>query len=216
MPRPALNPGNIAIGGVGGAGIVQLPSSGPAPGYRPGETFATPAAPAQGAPRTDTNTAQYDPYLKKNADRVDKRLDNFGESTGRAIDMATSKIRDASEGRRRALRGLLAGRGALGSTSSLEEGEGRIADREGQAVNAAAADISMGRERDYDNLLLGATGALGAPGDAAARDRRFNLDATMAAESSRRFDAQMARDDFYQTLNFALGGMSGAARSIFA
>jgi hypothetical protein len=123
-----------------------------------------------------TNTAATDPRVSKHLDRLDKRLDDPMGSTGRAIDMAGSKIRDAMDGRRAAVKGMLAGRGVLGSSSVPELSEAAMSDAEGRQVNQAASDISLARERDNDQMLLGATGAYQGAASLNQGDRRLGLE----------------------------------------
>jgi hypothetical protein len=108
-----------------------------------------------------TNTAERDPRLDKHLDRLDRRLDDPEGETGRAIDLAGSKIRDATEGRRRVAGAYQARRGVLGSTSVQGLAEAGFLDDEGRDIAGAAAGISLQRARDNDAFALGATGAYG-------------------------------------------------------
>jgi hypothetical protein len=140
--------------------------------YRPlGGGGATQAGPA-----TFVNEAQPDPRLAGHLDRLDKRMNDPAGSTGRAIDMAGSKIRDAYDGRRGALKGMMAGRGVLGSTSIPMLSEAAMADAEGRDVAGKAADISLARERDNDQFMLGATGAYTAAAGIDQANRRLGMD----------------------------------------
>lgn len=169
----------------GGGGSAPPASGGSAPGGGSG-------SPGSGYP--GQNTAQEDPRLAAHAKRIEARLDDPMGSTGRAIDVAGSKIRDAFEGRRSALKGMMAGRGMMSSSSAPEIQAGRLANDEGRAVAGAAADIALARERDNDAFMLGATGALAAPGEAMARDRAFNLNQFLGLEGNRRADESLALD----------------------
>lgn len=129
--------------------------------------------------------AQNDPGADEFQSRVKKRMDSPDEWSGQAIDRATSKIRDATEGRRKALRGMMAKRGVLGDTSVPELSEASLAAQEGRDVAAAATDISLGRERDKDAFLLGSQNAFLAPGQANRADRSLGLQTWQAAEGAR-------------------------------
>lgn len=152
--------------------------------------------------------AEYDPRLTTLADQVAARNANPEGSTGRAIDRSTSKIRDATEGRRSALRSMMASRGVLAGTSIPEMMEGQLSEQEGRQVAGNAADISLARERDNDQFLLGSTAALRAPGDAAARDRQMGQDAYFQQQQLQMQRDRMQMDQYMQQLNLlqSLGG----------
>lgn len=181
---------NGGAGGAGGAGGLGGLLSGMMGG---GGGAPTPAPAA-------TNTAQIDPYLQRQAARVEKRLDNPEDSTGRAIDVATSKIRDANIGRKRAIQGMLAKRGVLSSSSIPELSEAAMSQQEGQDVNRAAADISLQRERDEDAFLLGSTSTLGAPGSAQRADRSLAQQQWESFEANRRAQEREGIDRFMGVL----------------
>jgi len=120
---------------------------------RRGNPAATPYTPASPAPAGTANRANYDPYLKRHAERVEDRLDNFGASTGRAIDQAVGKVRDLGFGQKKAGQQAAAASGLLG-TSSIPQFQGRQIDAAVMQQGAGvAADVALGRERDYDSLL---------------------------------------------------------------
>lgn len=101
-----------------------------------------------------------DPYLLKNIANIEGRMD--ADTTGRAISRATSKIQDQLAGhlqanKERALR--------MGGGGGEEYGAARLTDAAQRAQAGAAADISLGRERDLDALALGAGSAYAAPGN---------------------------------------------------
>lgn len=128
---------------------------------------------AEDAAREMTNTAQLDPRLDTHATQVQGRIDNPSQSTGRAIDLAVGRLRDLGEGQKRAGSSSFARRGMLGSggQADFESGIDEDIRREG---SGAAADIALQRERDDDAFLLGSTGALAAPGEAARADRSLS------------------------------------------
>jgi hypothetical protein len=167
-------------------GVRQLPTYGSQSGGGGGDA----AAPSF---QTETN---YDPRLENLANKVEGRLNDPEGATGRAIDRATGKIRDATEGRRKALQSMMAARGVLSGSSIPELTEGALMSEEGRNIAGASADISLGRERDNDAFMLGAVGALRAPGDAAARDRQMGAD-IWAQQESLRLARQRAEMDQY-------------------
>ena len=90
-----------------------------------------------------------------------KRLSS--DTTGRAIDRATGSIADAAAAQKSAQATQLARRGVLGSGVGDQE-SGRIDAAAQRAQAGASADISLGRERDLDALVLGGQGIAAAPG----------------------------------------------------
>lgn len=151
--------------------------------------------------------AEMDPRLLRHADRLERRMDDPEGSTKRAITRSTSEIRDASEGRRKALRGMLSRSGALGDSSGEAMGTRQILAQEGRDVADSAAGISLARERDNDSFMLGATGALAAPGQGARADRQFGLDAWQTAEAGRRADDAVRSSEWMRNIDlmFRLG-----------
>lgn len=191
-PKTQQKPGPQPSGGFSGVYKVPVPG-GPVPVGVPGAPAgawgphigAPTVSHAGSAPAPFVNTAQVDPRLDRHAQRIEDRLANPEASTGRAIDMATSKIRDAAAGRQRAIEEQYGAAGMGGSgfeTSAALDLEGGV----GRAIAGASADISLGRERDEDSFLLGATDALGAPGAAARQDRQLALQQYVAQEGARR------------------------------
>jgi hypothetical protein len=147
------------------------PKNNPLYEHDPGNLNRPGAAPAPGGGGGFTNTAEYDPTLMEHLARLRKRLDDPEGSTGRAIDRAGSKIRDAAEGTIGVMRNTLSKRGSLAGTNAsdlltrdiLTQSQSDIADR--------AAGISLERERDNDQYALAATGAFNLPGQNARADR---------------------------------------------
>lgn len=203
FPMPGGGGGSVGGGYVPVPGTIGSSVGGPPP--------SAPAAPsttsAPSAPGTQTNTAQTnpelqsflnsyktrlaqvqgaptaDPNLQTQVDRLGQRLS--ADTTNRAIDRAGSAIKDAAAGRQTALTSSLARRGLSGSGVEASE-RGKIAAQAQRAQAGAAADISLGRERDLDALTLGGQGIMSAPG-------QYSL----------------AREG--QTNNFLLGGLQAAA-----
>lgn len=146
------------------------------------------------------NDKNLDDYLS----RVKGRMDSPDQWSGRAIDQATSKIRDATEGRRKALRSMMAKRGVMGDTSVPELSEASLSAQEGRDVAGAAADISTQRERDKDAFLLGSQGAFAAPGQANLQNRQMGLNTWQAAENARLSRESMEMQQWMQNLDSTL------------
>lgn len=171
-------------GGAGGGNAVPM-SYGPSPS----------------APTPFVNTAQQDPGIQAQLGRLNARLDNPEGSTRRAIDVATGAIRDANEGRRKAIKGMLASRGVLSSSSIPELTEAKLNRDEASQVNKSAEDIALGREQANDQMLLGATGAFTAAADSARADRSLGLSQYQMAEQARQAADRAAVDKWLGTIN---------------
>lgn len=129
-------------------------------------TSSTGSAPI-GAPVT--NTAQTDPNLQYLMGRIKERTEGPGV-TERAMDRATSQIRDAGEGLSRQISEGAARRG-VGGTGAEALQQRQLGNALQRDIAGAMADISLGREQDIDRLLLGAQGTFQAPGQQALQDR---------------------------------------------
>lgn len=116
---------------------------------------------AQGAYNKAANAGP-DPLLQESIGNLRGRMS--ADTTGRAIDRAQSKNADVVAGQRRALTGRLS-RSGLGGQAGIENKlQMRLDDRLQRANAGTAADITMGRERDLDNLAISGHGILAAPG----------------------------------------------------
>lgn len=162
---------------LGGGATVDLGPVGPAgPGQSP--------TPNGYSPTPFNNTAQDDPRLARLAGRIEDRLANPNQSTGRAIDLAVGRLRDLGEGQKRAGASSFARRGVMGS--GVQAGYEAGVDEDVRAKGAGvAADLSLARERDEDAFMLGSAGALGAVGEANRADRRLALDQWMGENAMR-------------------------------
>ena len=98
-----------------------------------------------------------DPYLREHMDRFRGRMSS--DTTDRAIGRATGAIRGQAAGARSAqeARNAAMGRTAGYGGSGIDEAAQRAKAR-------AAADITMGRERDLDALTMAGTGLFALPG----------------------------------------------------
>lgn len=130
----------------------------------PRPTAVTPR-PAAAAPSIATTTQLPPNVGGANLDEqyaaYKKRLST--DTTGRAIDRATGSIADAAAGRKAGQATQLARRGVLGTGVGDQE-SGKIDAAAQRAQAGASADISLGRERQLDALVLGGQGIAGAPG----------------------------------------------------
>src|SRR5947207_5449668 len=92
---------------------------------------------------------------------------------------ASSSIADAAAGRKAGMATTLAERGVTQGVGDQETGKVDAAAARQQA--GAAADISLGRERDLDALTLGGQGIMSAPGsDEFRREQATNAGYTSA------------------------------------
>jgi hypothetical protein len=174
------------------------------PDLPPGQTDEQPK-PGK-PPKVTKVEAQTDPYLERQAGRIEANLDNFAPRTQQLIDTTVSGIRDQTEGRRRAMRAMVGERGLSGTGFEGGFERGLIGD-ETAATGKATADINLGRERDYTQALYGAQPGIEAPGEAQRADKYVGL----AAEGSNRSDTQMyldqqrsELDDYFKYLDQAL------------
>jgi hypothetical protein len=103
-----------------------------------------------------------DPLLEESIGNLRERMST--DTTGRAIDRAQSKNADVVAGQRRALTGRLSRSGLGGQAGLSNKLNMRLDDKLARANAGAAADISLGRERDLDSLTLAGHGILSAPG----------------------------------------------------
>lgn len=151
-----------------------------------------------------TNTTQNDPNFQYLMGLMKDRLNDPEGSTGRAIDLATSKIRDATEGRRSAMKSVLARRGVLGDSSIPEWTDRQLSDQEGRDVAASASGIALQREKDNDAMLLGATSPMAAAAQAGTANQSLALQQWQAAQNAQ-YQQQRSQLDRYLAQLQALG-----------
>jgi hypothetical protein len=170
----------------GGAGAPGASAAAPLPGVGVGG-----AGGAGGAAGSVSNLSTVDPTLMKYVGSLQKRIDDPMGATGRAIDVATSKIRDAAEGQRKQLTANASSRGVLAGSSIPEMGEAAISDKVMRDVAGAATDITLGREKANDDFLLGAGAGMRAPGEEARANATLGLNQWEAQQADQRArDAQ--------------------------
>jgi hypothetical protein len=120
-----------------------------------------------------SNNVTPSPDLKWLQDQYKSRLS--ADTTGRAVDRASSQIRDATSGLSKELGGNMARRGMSGSGAYFQ-GQGNLAGQAQKAIAGASADIHLGRERDLDNLTMGGLGIMGSQDQLGLQKQRFGLD----------------------------------------
>lgn len=165
------------------------------------------AAPAAGgAPATGggfENTAELDPTLMEHLGRLRKRLDDPEGSTGRAIDLAGSKIRDAAEGTMGVMRNALSKKGSLAGTNASDLLTRDILTQSQSDIADTAAGISLGRERDNDQFALASTGAFAMPGQNARADRSQAFNEYMGSNQLAQQAEQNRMQQLLQTFQLA-------------
>lgn len=174
--RAAVAPG----GGGRGGGVAVTPSVvgvGPVGGGGGGGPFGA------GGPPASTNTAQNnpavsswlekigrefegaprggaDPYLEESIGNL--RTRQATDTTERAIQRATGQIKDQAAGQKAMLASGLGRRGLAGS-GAAEKLSKRVDDDAARRAAGAATDITLGRERDLDNLAIAGHNILASP-----------------------------------------------------
>jgi hypothetical protein len=137
------------------------------------------AGASAGAPGAATVTAQTNPMLDALTTRYGSYLDNLEGNTGRIMDIAGSKLRDAREGGRNALQ---QSEGFRGVSSSNRLGQYDTATQRG--VQGAIADITTAREGTLGNALQGAVGVARAPAELALAEKQFGLQTANAQQAN--------------------------------
>ena len=125
------------------------------------------------APPPLQNSANTDPNMNFLINQLKGRIagDN---GTGRAIDVAGSKLKDYGQGLSSALDADAAARGVYGSGAAGNKQQLLQQDLQRQMAGQAA-DISLGRQRDLDQLLLGSGNIFEAPARLAQADKQLGL-----------------------------------------
>lgn len=114
----------------------------------------------------NARSAGADPLLQESINNLRQRQST--DTTGRAIDRAQSNNADIVAGQRNALKTRLARSGMGGQSGLLEKRNQTLDDNLARANARTGADITLGRERDLDNLAISGHSILSAPG-------QFNL-----------------------------------------
>lgn len=153
-----------AAGGAGGAGGGAGAGGGYPGGPVAGQFQLSPGVgnfiSQQQAQIDKMKAAGADPNLQAQIDAYKKRLST--DTTGRAIDRAGSAISDAAAGAKAGQATELARRGTLGSGAGDQQ-MGQIDAAAERAKAGSAAGISLGREGQLDQLVLGGQGIMSAP-----------------------------------------------------
>lgn len=144
------------------------------------------AAGAGGAPggAGTANVAQYQPDLQYAIANMKSRFEGDG-GAGRAIDVAGGKLREFSEGERRAAAGRRSMRGVSG-TGVDDYDERNIRDNFQNRLAGTATDITLGREAAKDSMLSNIAGAGASSAAIAQADRRGALEEWSAVSSNQR------------------------------
>lgn len=173
MPAPGALPisgdgrGTYSGGGYYGGGYV--PPMPPPPIYNP------PPIPPPPTPEPLQLSAQEDPNLVGLGNDYKKYISDLQSGTGRIMDIAGSRLRDAREGGRKALSEDAAMRG-VDDSKLLED-----YDTETQGgVSKALADITTDRERTLGGALQGGVSVFGAPKQLALQEKGLGLQAWQA------------------------------------
>jgi hypothetical protein len=119
-----------------------------------------------------TFTAQTNPALDALQGRYDKYLNGLEGNTGRIMDIAGSRLRDAREGGRTSLQASEALRG-VGTSNRV--GNYDAATTRGE--QGAIADITTQRENTLGSALQGGLGIAKAPADLALQEKGLGLQA---------------------------------------
>lgn len=177
------NPNN----GYGGRAAPGIPS-GPGPGNLtpvgpPGPPGGIGGAGGAGGP-TGTFTAQTNPALDALQGRYDKYLDNLEGNTGRIMDIAGSRLRDAREGGRTSLQASEALRG-VGTSNRMGNYDAATT----RGVQGAIADITTQREATLGSALQGGLAISKAPADLALQEKGLQL--TAAGQQQQAANQQM-------------------------
>lgn len=160
-----------------------------------------PAKPAGGGPAPApapnlSNITGRDENLDYLTAEYKKRLGQ--EPTQRAMDRAASEIRDTASGLQKELGESIARRGFSAGTSGVEdELRTRLAEGAQRAIGKSSADISLGREKDLDALVMGGAGLMRAPSELALARQGLGLrqwESQNAAEIARE-QADIARQN---------------------
>lgn len=155
------------------------------PGTAPTTPQPTPPAPTQANPTTIA--AADDPRLTALNDRYNSYLDDFDKGTGKALDQAGAKFRDAREGARSAMSNDAAFRGVNADTGNFDASTLR-------GEQGAIADEATKREAEKGENLRGGLAIAGAPGSANRQDRQLNLDLLRDQENQSQQTWENSRD----------------------
>ncbi len=154
-----------------------------APGSMPGTGGGFGAAPPGGPPGSGGLTNNVDPSanLQWLQDQYKQRLGQ--DPTQRAMNRATSQIRDATTGLGKELGGNMARRG-IAQSGIQTSGQQALANQAQQKIAGASADIAMGRERDIDNMVMGGLPIMGAQDELGLRKQGLGLQQWQAQQQA--------------------------------
>lgn len=190
---PILSGAGAATSGAGGfsdllQSLVGTTTGGAAAAGGGGGAAATPGVPGAEPVAPDyVLKAEDDPFLKRQAERIEGRLADPEKGTQRLIEQGVGAIRDLGTGQEREARAGFERLGAgVGESGGELEAQNQIKQGIASAGARAASDITTQRARDFDQLLLGSTGALGAVGEASRAERGLGQRTWAQLEAARR------------------------------
>lgn len=142
-------------------------------------------APAAGGGASGSvNTAQTNPDIQYAINQMRARYEGDG-STARQIEVAGGKLREFSEGERRAAAARRTARGVSG-TGVDDYDNRRITGDFQSRLAGVASDVALGREREKDSILSSIAGAGRSQADLAGADRDRALAQWNTVEANRR------------------------------
>ncbi len=119
-----------------------------------------------------TNNVDPSQNLQWLQDQYKQRLGQ--DPTQRAMNRATSQIRDATTGLGKELGGNMARRG-IAQSGIQNSGQQALANQAQKQIAGASADIAMGRERDVDAMVMGGLPIMGAQDELGLRKQGLGL-----------------------------------------
>jgi hypothetical protein len=120
-----------------------------------------------------SNTGEASPDVRYLIDQYKQRLSN--DPTQRAIDMATSQTRDTATGMAKELGSDLARRGISNSGAAAQYLTNKVYAPAQRQAAGQAAGITLGRQGQLDQLVLGGTGLMKAPQELGLQERQLGL-----------------------------------------
>ena len=138
-----------------------------------------------------TNNVDPSQNLKWLEDQYKSRLTN--DPTQRAMDRATSQIRDATTGLGKELGGNMARRGIAQSGIQTSGQQALAGDAQRQIANASS-NIALGRERDLDALTMGGLGIMGAQDQLGLQKQQQGLNQWQAQNQAGQAGARLDLD----------------------
>jgi hypothetical protein len=136
-----------------------------------------------------TNNVDPSQNLQWLQDQYKSRLGQ--DPTKRAIAGATSGVRDATTGLMKELGGNMARRG-IAQSGIQTSGQQALAQNAQQQIAGRTADITMGRERDIDSMVMGGLPIMGAQDELGLRKQGLGLQQWQAQNQAELAKQQLA------------------------